>query len=60
MQLKKADIPMKVFEKYAKERWAEGWDQEPTFLQEAMHELTSNAADLGRYRTSLVDAFPPV
>ena len=60
VQLKKADIPMKVFEKYAKERWAEGWDQEPTFLQEAMHELTSNAADLGRYRTSLVEAFTPV
>ena len=60
VQLKKADIPMKVFEKYAKERWAEGWDQELTFLQEAMHELTSNAADLGRYRTSLVEAFTPV
>lgn len=60
VQLKRADIPLKLFEKYANERWAEGWDQELTFLQEAMHELTTNAADLGRYRTSLIDAFTPV
>ena len=57
VQLKMADITMTVFEKYAKERWAEGWDQELTFLKEALHELASNAADLGRYRTSLIEAF---